>query len=415
MRTAREGNELILRLRIGARWPNDDRSCEWSLLDRSGRIQQSGQSEPVHWPVAGNCEVILTGAQCATHTIALPSGTGSRKLPRQAMEFALEEQVLGDMADEHWVIVSKDEKSQLNVLLIERKRLRLILDALDQLDRPPQRVIWEPHLLPVSDDAWTVLFDPAECSGYLDTGRGLAWFFDGTLDQFPALIALAVAAAGTAGSDPQKLLVCASGDVMLDLTNWNTGAGMPCVSIKGIDWRNAPAGRAVDLLAGEFASRSSFAGAAAAFRPALLLALAGLAFFLFTGLVEWGALAFRQRDTRQQMVTLFQSTFPDQRTLIDPYRQMRTQLDRLRRAHGLVATSDFPALLVETRAVLGSDEKLARMKYDNGRLEVELAPGNRVNKALLIAAFERRGLTVGIADGQATHADGSIKVLRIAY
>jgi len=107
-------------------------------------------------------------------------------------------------------------------------------------------------------------------------------------------------------------------------------------------------------------------------------------------------------DARSKMQTVFKSAFPNQ-PLVDAASQMRSQLNQVRRAHGLLGDDDLVALLASVGEALGADARdaLAGLKYESGRLELTLAPQAIPNTDAIIKRLQARGLSAGrLADGK---------------
>ena len=167
----------LLRLYLPASWPSQQTRCEWQLLDTHGHSLQSGHSEPRHWPQAQQCEVVLSADQCLLISLKLPKAARARSA--EVIGYALEEQLLGDVANEHFVLgkstaaadskadknnegnESRESRAEVPVWVISKNRLQALLSTLQALGHAPRRMISELQLLPIlppsssSTPAWT--------------------------------------------------------------------------------------------------------------------------------------------------------------------------------------------------------------------------------------------------------------------
>jgi hypothetical protein len=163
----------MLRLLIPPTWPIPSTSCGWALQDDDGRLIQSGHSDPRTWPVTEDCEVILSTEQCLCLEAEIPAKAG--KLSDDVIVMALEEQLLGDIADEHWVIGKCATEGRVPVCLVRRQRIADVLETLRQLGRKVRRLVWEAQLVTVPAGNWVVVLEAQR--GFICTHHYSAWAF----------------------------------------------------------------------------------------------------------------------------------------------------------------------------------------------------------------------------------------------
>lgn len=401
-----------LRLYLPAGWPGRQTRCEWLLLNAGGARLQSGNGEPRHWPAADRCELVLTAEQCLLAAVSLPRTARARTA--EVIGYALEEQLLGDAANEHFVVGSPAGHAAATegttigtpVWAIARSRLQALLTTLRALGYEPQRLISELQLLPASTN-WTLCLKPQ--AGFLRTAGEAGCSFDlaggpeapDTLHEPPAELHLAVAAARKAGTLPAAIEIHLAPGLSIDaarLQAWQAALGLPLHPAGEYDWRNQPGHDARNLLTGEFAPPRATGEGWGTLRPALWLGgLALLVYSLFS-FGEWAWLDREEARLRQQMTAQFRSSFPQAQTIVDPPLQMQRLYDQLRREHGQPGADDFLSLLAAASDSLPNPAQLRLITYATGRLELTLTLADAGAVEHLRDSLTRRGFDVVIRD-----------------
>jgi general secretion pathway protein L len=160
---------LLLRLYVTGEWPAQTTACEWVLYDTRGSLLQRGSSEPRHWPVAEHCELVLSADQCLTLDVKLPVGArGAKNSGSDLIAYAVEERLVGEVENEHFVAGETRPDGQTQVWVVDRGRLRALLTALRQLGRSPHRAISELQLVPLASGRWSVCL--REQGGFVRVG-----------------------------------------------------------------------------------------------------------------------------------------------------------------------------------------------------------------------------------------------------
>jgi general secretion pathway protein L len=104
-------------------------------------------------------------------------------------------------------------------------------------------------------------------------------------------------------------------------------------------------------------------------RLAIGLAIAVVVLQFGFTVADWARLARERGALEAERTALFQATFPEAKTIVDPVLQMRRNLADLQRSRGMAAGNDFLALA--TAAARSDASPARRLTYANGRLEVD--------------------------------------------
>ena len=385
----------ILRLYIDETWPANP-ACDWVLLGKDGQPASEGRSEPRHWPAAQRCEVVLAGSQCVWLTGRLPKA--SKREQERLLRFAFEDQLVLEPDSQHLTLTDHSGDTA-RVIVIARDRLRQIVAQLAALGRTPAYLRAELEGEDPAEGVWQL--DLASGHGVL-RGTGVnAFAFDLSDTAVPIALGATVAAAREANRLPATLVLRRGANApAIDPKAWQDVLGVPVESGSTYRWTELAPGS--NLLHGEFRAASQHGAVIKQMRPALWLLGSVIALNLLVSLGEVLWQRHQISDARTKMQTVFKSAFPNQ-PLVDAPAQMRSQLNQVRRAHGLLGDDDLVALLASVGEALGADARdaLGGLKYESGRLELTLAPQAIPNTDAIIKRLQARGLTAGrLADGK---------------
>ena len=385
---------LLLRLYVTGDWPAQTTACEWALYDTRGSLLQRGSSEPRHWPAAEDCELVLSTDQCLTLDVKLPVGArGAKGRGSDLIAYAVEERLVGEVENEHFVAGETRPDGQTQVWVIGRGRLRALLTALRQLSRSPRRAISELQLVPLASGRWSVCL--REQGGFVRVGDEAGFAFDSARSEPPVALGLALQAARKAGNAPESIDVyCAQG---IDLDEaawpaWQLALGVPVRSAGEYVWQIPPARSARNLLTGEFSPQGERGRAWAAFKPSLTLGASALLLYALFSFGEWMWLDWQASSLKTQTVEVFRAAFPQVQTVVDPSLQMQRLYDQFKRERGQLGESDFLPLLAAVSEALESRARYRSLSYEDGRLELTIALPDAPAVERVRDAFAQRGL-----------------------
>lgn len=359
----------MLRLLIPASWPIAGTSCAWTLRDDDGRLLQSGYSDPRTWPDDGRCEVILSADQCLCLHAEIPNMAG--RLQDDVVVMALEERLLGDIDDEHWVVGKRQPDGRIPVSLVRRQRVADVIEALRQLGRQVCCLVWESRLVAATSDGWVVVWAPER--GFVCADHGEAWAFSVGKAVVPLELSLALSEARQADLAPKRIELRSSGGPLPDPAAWTRETGIQCVAGAAFDWRTANLQQAEDFLCGPFAAANN-ADSLRRLRPALWVTAITLLSLAIAGIVESTVLMQRQEAFRAEVVAIYKRTFPGDRPILDAYAQLQADTARLANRRGEPSSGDFLVMLAQAGDALEADAMVpTRVKYEDRQLRIEFA------------------------------------------
>lgn len=378
-------------------WPEAP-SAPWILLDDRDRQVEAGQSEPRHWPPAAECEVVLSGTQCAWLETRLPNA--GRAEQARLLRYALEDQLIRDVDEQHLTVTRRtpgEDGVSATVLVTSRQRLRQLLAQLEQLGRKPVRITSEMQAANAPPDGWTITIGPTG-TWVLHTGMNPALAIDS--GSAVALLAHLAATAKAQDRSPAAIeLRCALGPMMPDLDELAGLTGLTMLAGPAYAWwsgRNA----AADLLHDEFEQRGSGAGWHNRLRGPIALAATAAALMLLATLGEviWQRQQLGKLEDR--MRRLFETSVPNT-PAIAPALQLRRALAELRARHGQLRDDDFLTLLDAYTEIGGAGTRhaITWLEYANGTLQMQLDGAPPDDPALLQARLAALGFDAGWDSG----------------
>ena len=407
-------------LRIRCHLLEDPPKCQWVLIDGEREpVNDEGRFEDLP-KRARHVQLILPAAQVLLTRVRLPQV--ARRRTGSMLTFAVEEETVPDPDDNQvgWIGSAGDEDV---LAVVDKKRLKQCLDALDAVAIGVDEVYCETLLLPRTEGQWSVLWNGLE--GVVRTGE-----FEGAATdcgdattpplclhlmleaeksgeaRLPASIALYTmpGRGGSAGDTTE-----ASG--MPDIKAWQRTLGVPVRLAGPWDWRMAPSTSSINLFQ-ERKRWQLFSRILPRLRVAAWIGAVAVTIHSIALIVDWVLLSNEQRGLRQQMEARFRGIFPAAVAVVDPALQMRRKLIEARHAAGMADTADFLPMLNIAR--LGLNElapgTLQAMSYDNGRMTLELA----IDEALarrIATRMQESGLSATVVTASAETRNGTIALV----
>ncbi len=335
-----------------------DTECRVIISGRD-RSSQQGMATLASLPTsdADHTMVVIPISRIAFIDALLPRVSAEKRA--QLVNFAIEDKLTIDPATVHAIIIgpSLTGPNRYIIAAVSRLWLMAILRSLAQQGIVPTVVVAESALYQVGSGEWQVV---------LDGNRGIAIRADGqsyTLDAadhaeppFQLMLALNEAVGAESGmATPATIRITTMPtDQTIDLARWQqqignqvqlllappaTQAGLPGnVSVNHF--------KSVNFLVGALLPASHAATAINALKPAWILAFSiVLLHLVFIGIDAW-RLDHTRRAIELSMRQIFQTSFPDATTIVDPALQMSRNLNRIKTERGLNTDAVRHALVI---------------------------------------------------------------------
>jgi general secretion pathway protein L len=333
--------------------------------------------------------------------VVLPRASGARL--GRALPYAVENWVAGDVEAQHVAWTRRGGAGDaLCVAVAARERVGQWLAELEAAGVRPVAVLPDALALPWAPEIWSVLVDgervlvrTGACDGFATALDDLASWLDAALEaaeEPPQTIRVVTLSGGGSAQDP--LPQGAAGGVQIErLPAPPDGlAG----AMTGLDRDTGP-----DLLQGEFRRSAEVSGRAARpWRVAAMLLLA-LAVLHTAGLV-WQAsdLFARAGVAAARAEGLFREAFPEVGRVVDVRTQTTQRLQALRAGAASDESGFLPLLERVSGPLSASGAELRGLRYEGGRLDLELRSTAVADFEALRAATGARAVDVRTQAGK---------------
>lgn len=370
MRADQVRDALVLWLPPG--WPESARPVAYFRVSGQ-RVVQRGTVERLSelprelqtarvlvWTPAG--ETLLTEARLPTR---------SRAKILQALPYALEDQLLGEPANLHFVYRPKPDGS-LAVAITASERIETWLGALQADGLTVEGLCPATLMAPIAAGEWSVVVDTYEVVVRSGEYSGFASALEPDLG-VPAALQMALDEVRGGATPPDRLRVYAA-DHAIDVEGWSTALGLPIERVSLDATQLVLARPPLSLMDGRRAAGQGSRWGLGRYRTAAALFGLWLVVGLGFNLWEWWRLGRLDSDQRAQLTAVFKSSFPEARAVVDPALQMEQNLAILQAKSGRSAPGDMLPLLGRVAPALQSQPaaKLRSLQYAEGGLTIDI-------------------------------------------
>ena len=362
------------RIRVARDTPSTG-AYAWAIVDDKQAVLDSGAA-PERKPPVGACELVVASDLVLLDRIPAPAAQQRRI--SSALRFLVEDSAIADPERLHVAAAGTSARDTVSVGIVDRQWMEQMLARLERSGHLARSACPEcllPELLPRT---WTVVWNGD--GGFARTAVVEGFALDSTEHgELPVSLRLAMDAARSAASAPERLVVRLAGDVAPpDAEKWSSALGIPVESGPPWRWTDAPRNPGLDLLQGEFAPRAMDRGWTRALRrPAILAGILAIV-CVFGIAADWSAKAYERRALTTEMQGIFRAAFGESAVVVDAPLQMDRALAQLRRQAGQIGADDFLALFgaVADRLLDPAKERIESITYGNGALTLLLRPND---------------------------------------
>jgi general secretion pathway protein L len=405
--------QLELFLPLG--WPNTEDPVRWCVrqgesIEDQGEISNPEELDPELRSLP--LTVLLDPFDTAILQAGLPSL--SRKNLLRALPYALEDRLLGDVEQQFFILLYSSN-GDTNVCVIAHERMQSVLAALDAAGLHPHTMLPAVGTTPLLENAWTLVFN--DRCGWIRTGAhaGMACTIK---DQHPPYALIKRLSEAKENSSSPTALLVVNAPENFDSNEWSAETGLEVLLPEGGFWENLGQGATeFNLLQGPYkpksTTQSSLSKLRLAFALILVLVIGNVAVFG----VDWLQLHRQSNQIKSEMISIFKQSFPGQASaVIDPVRQMQTNLDRLRQDKGGAQSTDFLALLTPVSRALESSQTqnatVSKVRYANKSIVVDIRLADYQKLDQLKQSFTDNQLSVQVlqADSGANGVQATLKL-----
>jgi general secretion pathway protein L len=392
---------------IPERWEDESCPVTWALLRADGSLVREGDGLVGELPTAQHVTAVIAASRVLLCVASLPR-RGARRV-RGALAYAVEDQLTTDPESVHAVAAGALRNGSQSIAVVDRAWLRSLVCALESVRASPQSLTVETCLPPTARGEWVLVL--RKSGGFLRTGEAAGMSLDRTSGgSVPSVLQLALDAARTAGAIPKRIVLHA--DSAPDVQAWERELGVPCELAPS--WRiwQSTEPPAIEFLQGEFAVRRGAHALWLRLRPAAVLVAAAIAVEIAGVFAHWGALRYEKAQLEARMNEQFRTAFPQAQAIVDPALQMRRNLIAARAAAGAAQESDFLPLLAQaSRPSAGAAWRVKTVRYDGGRLTLDVLLADRGGADSVLKRFDQRNLGVSLEAASPRAAGGEARLV----
>lgn len=314
--------------------------------------------------------VIVPGEDVVVTEITLPGQNRQRLLA--ALPFALEDQLIDDVADLHFVLGPRHGNGSYVVSVANRERMKMWVDTCEELGLRIDVMVPDTMALSTAVGTWTILLE--DTRSIVRTGVHSGFAVDhSNLNQ---LIATTIIDAE--GVKPERINIIDCRDVNINSNDFSMDSGIE-LHVNNFDkdsliWLaehfdyEAP----VNLLFGEFSRKEKVKGHLRKWYPAAIMLGILLVLNVTAKITNYVSLNNESQHLSESMVSLYKKTFPQAKRVVNASVQMQQKLDKLQNQSGNTESS-FSEMLVRIAPILRSTPGLyiRSLRYQNGRIDLE--------------------------------------------
>lgn len=361
------------------RMPDAGRPATWLVVDAFGnRMGQQNVGSLAEAAVAARSRrvrVCVPGASTLLLHADLPTNN-SRKI-RQALPFALEDQVAEDVDHLHFAIGAHDLRGYPTVV-VTQAQMRAWLAQLAAAGIAPAELVVDVLSLPVREHTLVLAPDGAQILMRFPDGSGMVadraltpLLIAQQLAKLPESQACTHALVYAADEATQQETAALLAGLKLEITYSHQVAG--AIGLMAGDVR---ASQAINLLQGSFGERIGAAQYWLRWRVAAILSAVLLAIFIADQALHEVRLRRQSAAQQAQISTLFHQALPGVTRMVDPRVQMQQRLSQL------TGGGDSPGALLPMLASAGAalqaqhDIQLQGLSFHAGVLQLEIQAGS---------------------------------------
>lgn len=344
--------------------------AQWLICDDQGNAVSETRRdtlENIASQVEGRKVTVVVPAEWVSLLSVTQAGGTARAL--KAIPYALEEMVSEDVEDLHFAIGEKQPGDNYPVAVISIQQMQLLQQRFNKTGLRPTELRPEPQALPRFKDTsngWTALSSDDRFVVRLDDFGGYA------IDTDNAGFMLEHSLQEAGDSKPAGIVLFADGESPLQIDDAEFDIEVrPYTDTLGLLARGVHNSDCINLLQGDFSFKMQFDRAWKPWRPAMAL-LVLLAVVLGAGkFIEHQKLSKQVSLQKAQMEEILRRTFPSIKRVVNPRKQMQTELKRLGASGG---GDGFVSVISSISSAIGTtgNTNLNSISYKSGRIDLDL-------------------------------------------
>ena len=363
---------------------------DYLWCDNHGKTDHAGTAfHPDQLPAfPNNCRstLIIPGEHVLLLTITLPKASMTQL--RKAVPYALEEQLIDDVDDLHFVLGSQNASGEIKVGVIKKTVLRDLLERCEALGLFPELALPDYLALPLGPDAWHVYLDDRRALIRQADAQGMSVGAEALLDVLRLEL-------------PKK--------IMIDYDDANEYFDVESLNELNIEMEFAPEHKfsmelfskglsdnkpAFNLLQAEFVVKKASSRELKRWKIAGFLIAAWFALWFVGHVVEYFVLKNRLDHLQSQVKTMYLQVFPNAQNVVDPQLRIQRLLNQVQNGQN---GAEFLNLLTQVGSQIQQlklNVTINNFSYRDHILTLSLSTTSFEVLGSLTQALQQQGLTV---------------------
>jgi len=346
------------------------KNASWVKLAADGAMQASGQGPLAGIDSSGERVIVLVPGEDVLLCQAEVPGQ-KRRLLAQAVPYALEEQLIDDVDEQHFAL-GATSGDQVNVAVVSHEKMQQWLALLQQAGIEADQIVTDILALPLAEDSWQLLQRNKRLLLRCGEQNGMALDVDIAAFSIKALLA-------EAGESRPASIKCQDfsgaglslpeldAELMLE-----PASGLPVLAMAAAYQEQ----NSINLLQGQYSRRERISKYWRPWRAAAALLAVFIVVQFAGGIVDQQRLAAEKTALLAEIEQIYRQTFPEARKVVNAKVQMERALKSLR--GGSSTSEGFSELLAQAGEQFNQTDNLniQRLSYKNGQLDVALFIGD---------------------------------------
>ena len=319
--------------------------------------------------------VIVPGEDVVITDVALPGQNRQRLLA--ALPYALEDQLIDDVNDLHFVLGPRHGDGNYVVAVVNKEKMQLWTDTCDELGLRVDLMVPDTLALSTAIGTWTIMLEDTRSVVRTGVHSGFA------VDHSNLNELLGTTIMDADGVTPERIEIIDCRDININSNDFSLDSGieLQVTSFKdnSLVWlaQHFDYESPINLLFGEFSRKEKVRGQLRKWYPTAAMLAALLVLNLGVNIINYISLNSESERLTKAMNTLYKQTFPQTRRVVNAPAQMQQQYQSLLSRSGN-SQSSLAEMLTRVAPILRSiaSFNLKSLRYQNGKIDLESEVNN---------------------------------------
>jgi len=389
-------------------------TIDWYYPDNaSGVLGQTGASLADIAPQCPGKKIIvfIPGSYVHIATYLIPAR--NRQKIMQAVPYAMEDDLIGEVEDFHFALPSKLPQNNIPVCAIRHELIESVLTRFAEYEVQPQLIVPETLALPFQRQQWTVLMEDDNSiirtdsfSGYVCDTSQLALYLDLSINEAteeqPEAIHIIDARQQTDSDVPG---LAPTPELQIVKTPLHT-------SLLEIFAKNTNESDSINLLQGIYAAKNQRSKVWKKWIPVASILAVLLLFQAIDGMINYQSVQSELKSTNERIHKLFKQSLPDAKKMSNIKVRMKRRLVALQNTGQAGQSGFLPLLAKSAKAIQANPSTIIRnINYRSGKLDMEISIDNLQSLEKMKQMISQSGLNVNV---RSASVQGNAVIVRLS-